>query len=163
MLTLLDSLWAAGVVPASVYLLRALFIPLLLYNLWWSGKGGILFWKAHEFPISMYKCMIFFFTAAALARAMGFFWDYPGADLSPMSLMGVCLTIIASILAAYTHKFNLAAQLKTFYWLVSNKHAELAVRTAELAKFDKEYMKGVLDNAETDIAVGLAKKAMTNR
>lgn len=163
MLNLLDNLLAAGVIPASVFILRALFIPLLLYNLWWSGKGGITFWRQHEFPISMYKTMIFFFTLAALARATGFFHGYPDSDMTPMSLVGVCLTIIGSILAAYTHKFNLAQQLRTFYWLVANKHVEIAVRAAELAKFDKEYMKGVLDNAETDIAVGLAKKAMTKQ
>ena len=159
MLNLLDSLFAAGVVPASVYLLRAAFIPLLIYNLWWSAKGGLLFWKKQEFPISMYKTMIAFFTVGALARAVGFFWNYPHTDLSPAALVGVCVTIIASILAAYTHRFNLAQQLRTFYWLVSHENVELAVRTAELAKFDRKYMKGVLDNAETDIAVGLAKKA----
>lgn len=160
MLNLLDNLWAAGVVPVSVFFLRALFIPLLIYNLAWSAKGGIRFWKEHEFPISMYKTMIFFFSAAALARAAGFYWDYPAADMSPMSLVGVCLTIIASILAAYTHKFNLAQQLRTFYWLVAHKHADIAVRAAELAKFDEEYMRGVMDNAETDVAVGIAKKTM---
>lgn len=163
MLSLLDNVLAAGIVPASVYILRALFIPLLIYNLMWSAKSGLLFWRQHEFPISMYKTMIFFFTAGALARAFGFFWNYPHTDLSPMALVGVCLTIVASILAAYTHRFNLAQQLRTFYWLVSHQNVEIASRAAELAKFDKEYMKGVLDNAETDIAVGLAKKVMRKK
>lgn len=161
MLTLLADAGQHGLTPFSILVLRSLLVPLLLYNLIWSFQGIFHFWKTHVFPVSIYKAMIFLFTAGVVVRQINFFVGYPTEDFSVGALIAVCFTALASITAAVTHRLNLATRLKTYYWLMMHENMDVAVRAAELSRFDREYMEGVMDNAETTIAVSMAQKAMS--
>ncbi len=163
MLNLLAEAWHGGLTEFSVFVLRMLFVPLLIYNLTWSTKTCLSFLRSHMMTIALPSLMIMFMSAGTLIRQIQFFSGYPNEYVGPIALTSLCLLILASCIAAIGHNYNLATKFSSFYWLVQDRYFPLALRTAELARLDRDYVEAVLDNAETTVAVRLAQKVLGSK
>lgn len=161
MLNLWADTLALGLSATALLVLRLIMVPLLIFNISWSYKGFKWVLKGASFPTSIYQSVVFLMSMGLLgyhALTIG------GALLDPwalpFSLALQCMFFLASLLAFAGRQYAIVFKFEQFYWLFDEDHLDIAVRAAQINKFDPVYADAVLDAAEADVALKMAKKAL---
>lgn len=156
-----DPAFTLGLTATAILVIRTLMIPLVVYNIIWSFKGTMQFFRGIHFPTSLYQSVIFFMSTGLLGyHALALL----GRDVSPWSqpysLMLQCLFFLASGIAFIGRRVAASIDFERFYWLFRDNNLGLAVRVAEMNEMDSDYTHEVIEVAESTLAIRLAKKAV---
>jgi len=161
---LLDTYLSLGLAATALIVLRILLTPLLLYNMSWSFKGFVSLLKGDAFPMSLYQSVVFFFSAGTLGYNILVFCGREVSEWTiPWSLMLQCTLMIGSIIALIGRRVAAIVDFERFYWLFTTDNLDLAVRVAHMNEADTNFTKGVIESAETTLALELARKAVNDR
>lgn len=144
----------AGLVAISVFLIRMIMVPMLLYNVWWSFVGAKKLLRGTFTPAMIHEASVFFFSLGLLGyHSLAAVGRIDGGWAAPYSLALQCILFVATLCALIGHRLAITVKFERLYWLFTNNNLDVAVRAAHLNAIDPEYIEGALTAAEATLAV----------
>lgn len=159
MFALLDNHFSLGLTATALIVLRILMMPFIFYNLGWSFKGFKQLIGGAVYPTSLYQSVVFFSSLGLMGyHVMAVLGRTAQSWSEPYSLALQCLFFLAMLIATIGRRIAVTVDFERFYWLFEQNNLDVAVRIAELNQLDPEYTEGVLDLAENNLAIQLARR-----
>lgn len=144
----------------TLVILRVLLTPLAIYNACWSATGFFSLLRGKNFPTSIYQSVVFSASCGILGFQLLALAGVRRNEDPAITLALLCTFFLANILSAFGRRYHMVMQFEKFYWLFQENNLDVAVRAAELNRFDPRYTEGILTNAETEMAVEMVRRTM---